>query len=91
MGAGAEDDGGTTIFVKGFDRSLGEDDVRAALQEAFGECGEVTQVRLPMDRETGELKGIGFIEFSTAEGKVGLVLSPGELGMICICYVCSHN
>ena len=68
--AGGEDDGGTTIFVKGFDRSLGEEDVRSALTEAFGECGEVTQVRLPMDRETGELKGIGFIEFGTNEAKV---------------------
>ena len=38
-----------TIFVRGFDKSQGEDDVRAALQEAFGECGEVVNVRLPSD------------------------------------------
>ncbi len=49
--------------------------MRAALTEAFGECGEVTQVRLPMDRESGELKGIGFIEFGTAEAKVGTKLA----------------
>lgn len=44
--------------------------MRTALTDAFGDCGEVTQVRLPMDRETGELKGIGFIEFGTNEAKV---------------------
>lgn len=44
--------------------------VRAALQEAFAGCGELNQVRLPTDRETGELKGIAFIEFADAEAKV---------------------
>ncbi|KFM24009.1 Protein gar2 [Auxenochlorella protothecoides] len=60
---------GQTLFVKGFDSSLGEDDVRAALTEAFGAYGEVTNVRLPTDRETGSMRGIGFVEFSTSEAK----------------------
>lgn len=50
----------------------GEQGVRDALTEAFSTYGEVSNVRLPMDRETGEMKGIGFIEFATAEAKVGL-------------------
>lgn len=29
----------------------------------------MASVRLPTDRETGDLKGIGYIEFATAEGK----------------------
>lgn len=61
---------GTTIFVKGFDRYLGEDAIREQLTEAFAACGEVSNVRLPSDRESGELKGIGFIEFATTEAKV---------------------
>ena len=60
-----------TIFVKGFDSSLGEEGVREALTETFSKFGKVNQVRLPTDRETGDLKGIGFIEFETNEGKVG--------------------
>ena len=61
---------GTTIFVKGFDKYLGEDAVRQQLTEAFAECGTVNNVRLPSDRESGELKGIGFIEFGSVDAKV---------------------
>ncbi len=58
------------VFVKGFDRSQGEDAVREALTTLFSEAGEVANVRLPTDRETGELKGFGFIEFADNAGKV---------------------
>ena len=69
----------TTIFVKGFDRSQGEDDIRAALETHFADAGTVVSVRLPSDRETGELKGIGFIQFETAAGKVCYVKAAGFL------------
>lgn len=71
--ANGGDSNGTTVFVKGFDRSLGEDAVREQLTAAFADCGEVNQVRLPSDRETGELKGIAFIEFATTDAKVTAV------------------
>ena len=46
--------------------------MRQQLTNAFGEAaGTVVNVRLPMDRESGELKGIGFIEFESADAKVG--------------------
>lgn len=51
------------------DLAEGEDAARAGLQEAFGECGEIVNMRLPTDRESGELKGIAYIEFATTEGK----------------------
>ncbi len=51
--------------------------VRAALQEAFGDCGEVKNIRLPSDRESGSLKGFAYIEFATTEAKVG----PGRAVM----------
>ncbi|KAI8471218.1 MAG: hypothetical protein J3K34DRAFT_237619, partial [Monoraphidium minutum] len=66
-GEGAED--GTTVFVKGFDTSEGEDAVRAALEETFGSCGEIARVRLPSDRDSGELKGFAYIEFGDAAAK----------------------
>jgi len=68
---------GVTIFVKGFDKYAGEDAVRQALTEAFAEKGEVVAVRLPSDRETGELKGIGFVEFASAEGKAAAIELDG--------------
>lgn len=74
-GAGGDDRDATTVFVKGFDTSLGEDAIRNQLFETFGSAGEVSAVRLPTDRESGELKGIGFVQFTTAEGKV--CLPPG--------------
>lgn len=45
------------VFVKGFDSSLSEDDIRNALTEHFSSCGEVKTVSVPMDRETGNSKG----------------------------------
>jgi len=57
------------VFVKGFDRSQGEEAVREALTTLFSDAGEVANVRLPTDRETGELKGFGFIEFADNAGK----------------------
>lgn len=48
---------GQKIFVKGFDASLAEDDIRHALTEHFASCGEITRVSVPMDRETGSSKG----------------------------------
>ncbi|BDA49158.1 Nucleolin 2 [Coccomyxa sp. Obi] len=68
-GAQNADSDPTTIFVKGFSRDLGEDDVRQQLTEAFQECGAINSVRLPTDRETGALKGIAFIEFASPDGK----------------------
>ena len=59
----------------------GEEAVREALTEAFGAYGEVANIRLPTDRESGEMKGIGFIEFTTAEAKVG----GKALGLVALC------
>lgn len=59
--------------MKGFDKYQGEDAVREALTAFFEECGEVSSVRLPSDRETGDLKGIAFVEFATNDAKVCLL------------------
>ncbi len=79
---------GTTIFVKGFDKYLGEEAIRQQLTETFAECGAVSTVRLPTDRESGELKGIGFIEFGSVEAKVCTAMQLPLAGLSTL-YVCA--
>lgn len=55
-GGGGNAAEGTTVFVKGFDRSLDEESLRAGLSAAFEKCGGIAQIKLPSDRETGALK-----------------------------------
>ena len=37
----------------------------ADLKEIFEEYGSVTRVQLPLDRETGRVRGFGFVEMSS--------------------------
>src|SRR6476620_11357403 len=37
------------------------------LQAAFAECGEVTDVKVMIDRETGRSRGFGFVTLATPE------------------------
>lgn len=47
----------------------GEDAAKAALTEVFGECGNIMRIRMPSDRDSGELKGFAYIEFESADAK----------------------
>jgi len=38
------------------------------IRELFAQAGEVTEVTLIMDRETGRAKGFGFVEMATEQG-----------------------
>ena len=38
------------------------------IRDLFAQAGEVTEVNLITDRETGRLKGFGFVEMATVEG-----------------------
>ncbi|CAN8288486.1 unnamed protein product [Cochlearia groenlandica] len=61
--------GGTTVFVKGFDSSLPEDDIKHALSEHFASCGEISRVSVPMDRDRGCSKGIAYVDFKDSADK----------------------
>ncbi len=37
------------------------------LRELFGQSGQIVEVKLVTDRETGRSRGFGFVEMSTAE------------------------
>jgi len=56
-------EGCTTVFVGNLSFQIDEE----TLRDAFGDCGEITQVRFAEDRETGHFKGFGHIEFANTE------------------------
>lgn len=54
-----------TIFVGNLSFKATEDDVR----EWFAEFGTVTQVKLPVDRETGRKRGFAFVDLDPEEAE----------------------
>lgn len=64
----AEKGDGKTVFIKGFDTSWPEDDLKEGLNAAFAEYGEVEDIRLPYDRENDCRKGFGYVVFAEATG-----------------------
>lgn len=46
-----------TLYIRGFDKSVGEDQIRSSLTEHFGACGEIARISIPKDYESGEPKG----------------------------------
>ncbi|CAM6092231.1 unnamed protein product [Calypogeia fissa] len=70
-----------TAFVKGFDKFQEEESIRNGLSEHFSECGEVVNVRIPTDRETGEIKGFAYVEFGDKDSFTkALELDGSKLG-----------
>ncbi|KAL6543945.1 hypothetical protein OROGR_010442 [Orobanche gracilis] len=53
---------GQTLFVRGFDKSDGEDQIRSSLEQHFGSCGAITRISIPKDQDGGS-KGIAYIDF----------------------------
>jgi len=48
------------------------------VKEVFGHCGEISNVRLATDRETGDFKGFGHIEFAETEATDKAVAMAGQ-------------
>ena len=57
---------------------MGEDEVRNQLTAAFANYGDVQNIRLPTDRETGELKGFGYVQFGSADEKNAAAEMDGQ-------------
>ncbi len=51
------------IYVGNLSYDTGEDDLRTE----FSECGEVENIQLITDRDTGRSKGFAFVTFTTEE------------------------
>ena len=52
------------LYVGNMPYETTQDEIRVL----FGQAGEVTDVTLITDRETGRAKGFGFVEMATEEG-----------------------
>lgn len=70
-----------TVFVKGFDKTLEEDQIWNSLEEHFGSCGEITRLSIPKDYETGAFKGMAYMDFREQDAfSKALELDGSELG-----------
>jgi hypothetical protein len=68
-----KDDGCVTVFIGNLAWEIDED----TLRDTFKDCGEITQIRFSMDRETGDFKGYGHIEFASTEATDAAVKLAG--------------
>lgn len=67
-----------TIFVRNISFQATEDDLRGVEQFA-----NAVEIKLPVDRETGRMRGFGFVEFATAEEckqALGGIIDPINIG-----------
>jgi nucleolin len=58
-------EGCTTVFVGGLTDDVDDDKITSLATEAG--CGEIKAIRWLTDRDTGNFKGCGFVEFYTTE------------------------
>ena len=56
----AKPEGCTTLFAGNLNFNIDDD----AMKEFFKGCGEVSSIRWLTDKDTGDFKGCGFIEFA---------------------------
>jgi len=63
------------IYVGNLSFGMSEDELRAA----FGAFGEVSSVKILMDRETGRSRGFGFVEMpNQSEGETAIAQLNGK-------------
>jgi len=63
------------IYVGNLSYSLSEQELR----DAFADFGEVSSVKVLMDRETGRSRGFGFVEMpNQSEGEAAVVQLNGK-------------
>jgi len=58
-----------TIYVGNLSYDVTEDDLKGV----FKEYGEVKQVQLPVDRETGRVRGFAFVEMITEDEETSAI------------------
>ncbi|CAN7000600.1 hypothetical protein IGI04_020155 [Brassica rapa subsp. trilocularis] len=69
-----------TIFVTGFNKSLSEDEMKTALRAHFSACGEIKRISLPYYQETGDSKGVAYLDFGEDGFNKAMELNGSEVG-----------
>lgn len=74
-------EGCTTVFVGNLSFQIDEE----TLRDAFKDCGEITQIRFAEDRESGQFKGYGHIEFAESSSTDAAIKIAGTdiMGRAC--------
>merc|ERR1712176_163301 len=68
-----KEDGCVSVFVGNLDFNIDEE----TLRNTFQECGEITNVKFGMDRETGDFKGYAHIDFQESSSTDKAVAMTG--------------
>ncbi|NBW56262.1 RNA-binding protein [bacterium] len=50
---------------------------KETIMKEFGQCGTITEISLPVDRETGKSRGFAFITFETAAAQKSAIEKNG--------------
>jgi RNA recognition motif-containing protein len=58
-----------TVYIGNLSYSVTEDD----LNHVFAEYGSVKRVKLPVDRETGRVRGFGFVDMSSDDEETAAI------------------
>ena len=75
--ASQKEEGCMTVFVGNLSFHIDEDTIR----DTFKDCGEITAVRFAEDKETGQFKGFGHVEFADTESTDKAVALAGTYVM----------
>eukprot|EP01118_Nematostelium_gracile_P007207 TRINITY_DN2334_c0_g1_i3.p1 TRINITY_DN2334_c0_g1~~TRINITY_DN2334_c0_g1_i3.p1 ORF type:complete len:366 (+),score=130.80 TRINITY_DN2334_c0_g1_i3:88-1185(+) len=67
-------EGCTTVFLGNLSFQIQDENI----YELFQDCGEISQIRWLNDKETGNFKGCGFVEFVDSESTAKAVAHNGE-------------
>jgi nucleolin len=72
-----KDEGCVTVFVGNLSFNIDED----TLRETFKDCGTISSIRFAEDKETGQFKGFGHVEFEETEATDAAVALAGTYVM----------
>lgn len=67
-----------TVFVGNLSFNIDEE----TLRDAFKDCGEIASIRFAEDKETGQFKGFGHVEFVDSESTDKAVQLAGTYVMV---------
>ena len=80
-----------TVHLSGLSAHVKRSDVRDALTRIFGSYGEITDIRIPVNLDTGFLKGYAFVAFKDPASAVRVLNRSAQLSPILGQYLMSNN